>query len=606
MNYIRLISYFIITALSAFASALPAKAVDSGTMQPTGLPESADKYLTPDTAAFYELSQTGKIELKETATEKTEINKGAEDDIISEEIIREEVEPKDTVPLSKPDHGELYSLLQLRHRVVAPVRPFPEDSLRLAHKSFWRASAEVLGINVAVWGFDRLMRKDSAYISWGSIWNNIKTGFRWDNDNLTTNTFLHPYHGSLYFNSARSNGFNFWQSECFAIFGSLMWEMCMETNAASTNDFIATPIGGAAVGEVLYRTSDIVLDDRTTGWTRFGRELAAFVISPMRGFTRLITGRAWEHRATTGRRFGTPPVSVSFSLGMRMLTFHDEEMINRLGGLARIDIEYGDRFIHKSMVPYEYFTFLMELNMMKTQPIINRIEIRGRLMSKELVDHKRHHLFIGMYQHFDYFDSDTITDKTNPSLSRPCVVPYKLGTPASIGCGLMYRYAKLPQWTINAYLHTNAVILSGVLSDFYRVRNRNYNWSSGYSIKAGFIWSTRSKKFSANVSTQVYRLFTWGGYDPATDWSLYPGGEGLNIQGDRSKATFSHLEARLNYRIWRNLFFTTSVDWYHRHTYYNNWQEYNSVNGNTPAHRMTGPVIGSNQVAFNMMLTYEL
>ena len=94
---------------------------------------------------------------------------------------------------------------------------------------------------------------DFAYISLNTIKENFKHGFIRDNDKLGTNTFLHPYNGNLYFNAARANGFNLRQSELFAIAGSAMWEMFMENEYPSTNDIIATPIGGAALGEVLYR-----------------------------------------------------------------------------------------------------------------------------------------------------------------------------------------------------------------------------------------------------------------------------------------------------------------------------------------------------------------
>lgn len=82
-----------------------------------------------------------------------------------------------------------------------------------------------------------------------------------------------------------------------------MWELFMESEYPSTNDILATPIGGMALGEVLYRTSDLVLDDRQRGARRAGREIAALLLSPMRGLTRFITGRAWQPRTTTGRRY---------------------------------------------------------------------------------------------------------------------------------------------------------------------------------------------------------------------------------------------------------------------------------------------------------------
>ena len=68
-------------------------------------------------------------------------------------------------------------------------------------------------MNMAVWTFDRfLMNEDFAKINGHTIKQNFKTGPVWDTDKFSTNLVAHPYHGSLYFNAARSNGLNFWQS----------------------------------------------------------------------------------------------------------------------------------------------------------------------------------------------------------------------------------------------------------------------------------------------------------------------------------------------------------------------------------------------------------
>ena len=72
-------------------------------------------------------------------------------------------------------------------------------------------------MNMAVWTFDRfLMNEDFAKINGHTIKQNFKTGPVWDTDKFSTNLVAHPYHGSLYFNAARSNGLNFWQSIPFA------------------------------------------------------------------------------------------------------------------------------------------------------------------------------------------------------------------------------------------------------------------------------------------------------------------------------------------------------------------------------------------------------
>ena len=131
-----------------------------------------------------------------------------------------------------------------RHNVVPSALP---DSLDLAYygkKYFGRSAAIVVGLNLGVWAFDRYVRnQDYAYISLNTMKENLEHGFVWDNDNLGTNMFFHPYHGNLYFNAARSNGYNFWQSGLFAFGGSAMWELFMESEYPSTNDIVATPIG---------------------------------------------------------------------------------------------------------------------------------------------------------------------------------------------------------------------------------------------------------------------------------------------------------------------------------------------------------------------------
>ena len=490
-----------------------------------------------------------------------------------------------------------------RHLVSESVAPDSCDVARLEKKSFWRASAETVGFNIGLWAFDRYVQKGHyAYINFGTIKENFKHGFEWDDDHLSTNMFAHPYNGSLFYNAGRSNGYNFWQSELFALGGSAMWEMFMECEYPSTNDIIATPVGGAAIGEVLYRASDLVLDDRMTGGKRFGRELAAFLISPMRGFTRIVTGRAWEKRATTGRRFGVPPISVSMSLGSRMLVFQDDGKLSKVGAAARIDVEYGDRFAMTTKAPYDYFSLLLELNAMETQPLLSRVEIIGRLLSRSLVDTRKCGLSVGMYQHFDYFDSDTISDEPQDDPLKPCVVPYKLGTPASVGGGLMFRYATAPQWSFDAYLHANAIILGGILSDYYRQYHRNYNWASGFSFKLGGRCNL-GNRFSINIANRFYQLYTWQGYGYDTDWSLLPEGKPVNVQGDYSKARFSHLEFRTDYRLWKGLYATVGLDWYYRKTVYTGRPHPIEVNG-TVIGGSSQTTIDSHQAGVHLMLTY--
>src|SRR6478736_1119539 len=88
---------------------------------------------------------------------------------------------------------------------------------------------------------------------WLTVSENWHTGFVYDRDDFNTNQFSHPYHGSLYFDAARSNGFNYWESGLFTLAGSAIWECCMENTAPSINDLINTTLGGMTRGEISYR-----------------------------------------------------------------------------------------------------------------------------------------------------------------------------------------------------------------------------------------------------------------------------------------------------------------------------------------------------------------
>ena len=462
--------------------------------------------------------------------------------------------------------SSVYPQLAIRRQLAIPKAP---DSLDLSYyspKKGFQTGATVFGINMGVWIFDRYIQKgDFAYINGQTIKENFKHGFIWDNDRMGTNMFLHPYHGSLYYNAGRSNGYNYWQSGLYAFAGSFMWEMFMECEYPSTNDIIATPIGGMALGEVFYRASDLILNDRRTGAARLGLEFASFIVSPMRGLTRIINGDAWKRRPMSGKQFGVPDVSVDISMGIRALELKDDIFDKGVGFASEINIEYGDRFDAENRKPYDYFSVKANLNVQASQPVLGQLNIIGRLMGKELIDNKKHYLSLGLYQHFDYYDSDTISDISSKT-------PYKFCTPASFGGGLVYKNKRFKRWDIDAYGHLNGILLGGALSDYYRVDERNYNLASGYSTKVGFNFIYKKDKFSASTTYEVYHMFTWKGYPKDIDWDNF-NPKTLDAQGDRSKAILHAVGLRLDVKLWKGLYLTGSFMNYSRHTDYKYFEE---------------------------------
>lgn len=448
----------------------------------------------------------------------------------------------------------------IRKQVALPKPPDSLDIAFYSKKNGWLAASKIVGLNMGIWAFDRYVQKaEFAYVNIHTIKKNLRNGFVWDNDQMGTNMFLHPYHGSLYYNAARANGFNYWESGAFALGGSAMWELFMENEYPSINDIIATPIGGLSMGEVLYRTSDLVLDDRRTGRNRFGRELAGFFIAPTRGLSRIISGDAWRKRATSGKQFGVPDVNVEVAVGVRALEFKEPILDKGIGGAIDINIEYGDRFSDENEKPYDYFTFKSNLNIHSSQPIISQLNIIGRLYVTDLINTDTDFLSLGFYQHFDYYDSDTIS-KTSGK------IPYKFCTPASFGTGLVYQSNRTKRFTFDAFLHTNLVLLGGTLSDHYVVDMRNYNLASGFSTKIGFNTAYKDK-FSISGNYEVYRMFTWKGYPKDIDWNTIDVHE-FNYQGDRSQAILHAISLRTDLKLRENIYLSGIFYNYTRDTNY--------------------------------------
>ncbi|MCC8197126.1 MAG: hypothetical protein LIP06_00715 [Tannerellaceae bacterium] len=167
---------------------------------------------------------------------------------------------------------------------------------------------------------------------------------------------------------------------------------------------------------------------------------------------------------------------------------------------------------------------------------------------------------VGLYQHFDYYDSDTISDISLKT-------PYKFCTPASFGGGLFYRNETFKRGYIEGAFHLNGILLGAALSDYYRVDERNYNLANGLSTKFSFNYSSFNRKIQIGIHSQTYYMFTWKDYPEQMDWENF-NPKTLNAQGDRSRAQLYHTSFRMDYRLRKNLYLTGDFSSYVRRTYY--------------------------------------
>ncbi|MDB5200876.1 MAG: hypothetical protein JWQ27_285 [Ferruginibacter sp.] len=230
---------------------------------------------------------------------------------------------------------------------------------------------------------------------------NLKHGFEWDTDRFGTNFIGHPHTGNTYFNVARSNGYNFWQSIPYAVGGSLMWEYFGENTRPSTNDIINTPVSGVMLGEIIYRVSSNILDDRTRGRERFFRELLAGLINPTRGLNRLVQGKMSRHTPT--EVYQKEPMNITVSAGLiRTENLPGSSTKYSGNAIANVQLDYGSPFENRKRKPFDLFRFRTELSYGNDAKLLGNVNGYGILTGKNM---KEGRLLGGLFQHFDYFNN---------------------------------------------------------------------------------------------------------------------------------------------------------------------------------------------------------
>ncbi|BEG99028.1 DUF3943 domain-containing protein [Bacteroides sedimenti] len=435
------------------------------------------------------------------------------------------------------------------------------DSVRMK-KHYFRAAIQALSVNASVWAYNRYIREaDFAKISFHSIHDNIKKGLVWDNDLFSSNQLLHPFHGSFIYSSARCNGMSYWTSLSYTFAGSLSWEFCAETTPPSINDLITTTLGGAALGEGTYRISSLVLDDSKRGFNRFFRELLGTVISPSRGINRLLTGNAWKvrHKYYLYHDYEKIPVNCSLTVGDRLMADNGSLFKENNNMFVEFNMIYGNPFQNSTNKPFDYINFSSLINVGGKQPVIGSVNIAAKLYGKYSEPLPGHKMMIGLFQHFDYFDSGLVTKDSKK-------IPFKISEAAAIGVGMTYLLPATKKITIRYRGHLNAVLLGASLTDYYRL-GRDYNLGSGYSIKSNtHIEFSKYGSFELNMFD--YQIFTWRGYKPEdlkTKASPYLY---LNTQGDKGNAELFLINAIMGININSKTKINLGSYYYFRNTHY--------------------------------------
>jgi hypothetical protein len=349
------------------------------------------------------------------------------------------------------------------------ILPVPNDTLpEPVKKRFWRASGELMLAQVVPWSVNYFIRKaDFAKIGWSSIAYNLNpANWEWDDNKYTTNQIAHPYHGSLYYSAFRSNGYNFWQSVPAAFAGSFMWEVAGETHPAAPNDFINTSLGGISLGEMSYRISSLVVNERKRGFGRTMQEIAAFVINPMNGFNRLIDGK-WNKISRKPNPLKDRITTRGLlDIGARQYSERIDDLLSRgkTEWYAGLRYWYGDA-LHDYRKPFDNFYLQLEIGGDDTARL-NIIRVAGNLYGWKMHQTEKAVHTGQISLNYDYFRNSAFFF-SGQSANFNVISAIQLG-----------KKTKL-----ESHLGAGWVILAAVPDEYlYYGEGRNYNYGTGLSL----------------------------------------------------------------------------------------------------------------------------
>ena len=275
-----------------------------------------------------------------------------------------------------------------------------------AGKSYLIPALEIPAFILVLNGYNRLASpgdeedgKKVYSVTPSTIKDNLTQGWGFDQDNFETNQLLHPYQGAVYYGLARSAGLSYWESFAYTFAGSFLWETAGETTSPSYNDQIASGIGGAFLGEPLFRMASLLLEgEKPTFW----RELGATVISPPTGFNRLV----FCERFTPVFPSNDPATFWRLRFGV-ILDDHgyDQDSQSTAAGNATIDFSmiYGlpGKPGYSYTRPFDYFNFEVTAVSNADRPIED-VMLRGLLFGQKYDMGDSYKGIWGLYGGYDY------------------------------------------------------------------------------------------------------------------------------------------------------------------------------------------------------------
>lgn len=418
---------------------------------------------------------------------------------------------------------------------------FDPDTLPRPFKAFLMSQTP----NLVIYSANRYIKhSDFAYINGHSITMNFMFTSLWDNDLFGTNLLGHPFHGSMDYSGARVSGMNHWQAFPYTFGASFVWEFILENEPASFNDQIATSVGGSLLGEVSFRLSSSIVDNRATGVERVVREIFGALTCPMNGINRLITGEMWKRRnyphATSKNIF---PITFGAELSGRYMTSLTESGTSRWSPLLKGWFSYGDPFRIENERPFDYFEINFGLDLASSDNLLARVNAKGMLKGNILSNQEHKKSLWGWFQHFTYMENDV--------MGKDSIPPFRYSEPASLGIGYLFQKNDPSGNKFNSESYLNAIILGAAQASYFNLKGRKYNFGQGYGVKLRNSYSIR-ERLTLGLNLDFSQLFTWKGYKKGIVVSEQDYRK-LNAMGDRGFTLITMINPYMRLNINRHL-----------------------------------------------------
>ena len=334
---------------------------------------------------------------------------------------------------------------------------------------FIRTPCEIIGFNVIMTTYGRLIMapdSDGFRVSLHTIEENLKAGMEWDDNSFSANNFRHPYQGGVYFNAARANGFDFYESSVGTFAGAWLFEYTGEAHHASFNDWMNTSLGGIFLGETLWRFSSMIYDNTARGSDRVAREVGGFLANPVRGLNRLITGEAYNVHANPPGRM-PPDFQGRFRAGIR--TIGKESLWNLPNTKAFISMDFSHGSVHKDISePFDYFDFSFQLTFDNNPYAIEYITGNALLKSWESYGEGSTVHTFGAFMHMDYVENEA----------------YTFGG-QSLSAAYKVRFFKKKRVEATLKGHLEGILLGAAKSDYFNLSGREYDYGPGLGARVG-------------------------------------------------------------------------------------------------------------------------